>query len=59
MTLWLKRDVTHARVRKVDDYGALGRVLHFPTTSEADVAPPLWRLMREAYAVGAQRATRS
>src|SRR5438132_4542543 len=26
MTLWLKRDVTHARVRKVDDYGALGRV---------------------------------
>jgi hypothetical protein len=37
MTLWLKRDVSHPRVRKVDDHGALGRVLHFRITSESDV----------------------
>jgi uncharacterized protein DUF5655 len=57
MTLWLKRDVSHPRARKVDDYGALGRVLHFRITSETDVDPPLWGLMKEAYAVGAQRPT--
>ena len=55
LTLWLKRDVTHPRVRKVEDYGALGRVLHFRITSETDLDPQLMRLMEEAYAVGAQR----
>ncbi|HEV8535705.1 MAG TPA: DUF5655 domain-containing protein [Candidatus Limnocylindria bacterium] len=55
LTLWLKRDVTHPRVRKIDDYGSLGRILHFRLTSEDDVDAPLVRLLEEAYAVGAQR----
>ena len=58
MTLWLKRDVSYPRVRKVDDYGTLGRVLHFRITNEDDVDPTLWRLMKEAYAIGAQDAIR-
>src|SRR5438445_1891129 len=56
LTLWLKCDLTHPRVRKVEDYGALGRVLHFRITSETDLDPQLMRLMEEAYAVGAQRS---
>jgi hypothetical protein len=58
MTLWLKRDATHPRVRKVDDYGSLGRVLHFRITEPNDLDAGLMRLMREAYAVGAQRTAR-
>jgi hypothetical protein len=43
-------------VRKIDDYGVLGRILHFRLTSEDDVDPELIKLLREAYKVGAQDA---
>jgi hypothetical protein len=59
LTLWLKSDATHARVRKVDDYGVLGRVLHFRLTREEDLDPALTRLLAEAYDVAAQRGTNS
>jgi hypothetical protein len=55
LTLWLKSDASHPRVRRVEDYGALGRILHFRLESEEDIDPVLMRLLREAYAVGAQR----
>jgi hypothetical protein len=58
LTLWLKGGQTHPAVRKVDDYGALGRVLHFRLTGEEDVDPALMKLLREAYKVGAQDAER-
>lgn len=54
LTLWLKGPQTHPRVRKVDDYGALGRILHFRLTSDEDVDSELMKLLREAYKVGAQ-----
>lgn len=54
LTLWMKGQQTHPRVRKVDDYGSLGRILHFRLTSEEDVDPELMELLREAYRVGAQ-----
>ena len=57
LALWLKGDETHPRVRKVDDYGALGRILHFRITSEEDVDPGLLKLLKAAYKVGAQDAT--
>jgi hypothetical protein len=57
LTLWLKGNQTHPHVRKVDDYGALGRVLHFRLTSEEDVDPGLLKLLEAAYRVGAQDAT--
>ena len=56
LSLWLKSDATHPRVRKVDDYGSLGRVLHFRLVSESDLDAGLYRLLKEAYRVGAQRA---
>lgn len=56
LTLWMKGDQTHPRVRKVDDYGALGRILHFRLTSEEDVDPALLKLLKVAYKVGAQDA---
>jgi len=54
LTQWLKGNQTHPRVRKIDDYGVLGRILHFRLTSEEDVDPELVQLLREAYKVGAQ-----
>jgi hypothetical protein len=42
-------------VRKIDDYGPLGRVLHFRLTRKEDLDPALARLLAEAYAVAAQR----
>jgi hypothetical protein len=42
-------------MRKVDDYGSLGSVLHFRLTSPKDLDPALMRLLREAYSVGAQK----
>lgn len=56
LSLWLKRDVTHPKVRRVEDYGELGRILRFRVTGEDDLDPGLMRLLREAYAVGAQDA---
>ena len=56
LTLWMKGGQTHPRVRRVDDYGSLGRILHFRLTSEDDVDPELMELLREAYRVGAQDA---
>ena len=55
LTLWLKGDETHPRARRVEDYGALGRILHFRITEESDLDPALTRLLEKAYAVGAQR----
>jgi hypothetical protein len=57
LTLWLKGEQTHPRVRKVDDYGALGRILHFRLTSEEDIDPGLLKLLNAAYRVGAQDTT--
>jgi hypothetical protein len=54
LTLWLKSGATHPRVRKVDDYGSLGRVLHFRLEREGDFDRALARLLAEAYAVAAQ-----
>lgn len=42
------------RFAKVDDCGALGRILHFRLTDERDLDPELLKLRREAYQVGAQ-----
>ena len=56
LTLWLKDQQTHLHVRKVDDYGVLGRILHFRLTSEDDLDPELRKLVRAAYRVGAQDA---
>jgi hypothetical protein len=56
LTLWLKGGQTHPAVRKVDDYGVLGRVLHFRLTDEEDIDDELMRLLRDAYRVGAQDA---
>ena len=53
LTLWLKNGATHPRVRKVDDYGGLGRVLHFRLVREEDLDPALADLLAEAYAVAA------
>lgn len=58
LTLWLKGGQTHPRMRKVDDYGSLGRVLHFRLTSEDDLDADLRRLLKAAYKVGAQEAER-
>jgi hypothetical protein len=55
LTLWLKSGATQPRVRKIDDYGPLGRVLHFRLTRKEDLDPALARLLAEAYAVAAQR----
>ena len=55
LTLWIKSGATHPRVRKVDDYGSLGRVLHFRLEREEDFDRALARLLAEAYAVAAQR----
>jgi hypothetical protein len=55
LTLWLKSGASHRRVRKIDDYGPLGRVLHFRLTRKEDLDPALAGLLAEAYAVAAQR----
>jgi hypothetical protein len=55
LTLWLKSGATHPRVRKIDDYGSLGRVLHVRLEREEDLDPALARLLAEAYAVAGQR----
>jgi uncharacterized protein DUF5655 len=55
LTLWLKSGADHPRVRKIDDYGPLGRVLHFRIVRKEDLDPALARLLAEAYAVAAQR----
>jgi hypothetical protein len=58
LSLWLKGGQTHPRVRKVDDYAAMGRVLHFRLTEKEDVDLELRKLLRDAYKVGAQEAER-
>jgi hypothetical protein len=40
MTLWLKRDVTHPRMRKVDDYGSLGRCSISALRARTILTPP-------------------
>jgi hypothetical protein len=55
LTLWLKSGASHPRVRKIDDFGPLGRGLHFRIERREDLDPALARLLAEAYAVAAQR----
>jgi hypothetical protein len=50
-SLWLRRRVSHPRLRRTEDYGGLGFGLHFRLTSPADIDRALGRLMREAYAL--------
>lgn len=51
-----RRAADPSAVRKVDDYGVLGRILHFRLTDEEDIDAELVKLMREAYKVGARDA---
>jgi uncharacterized protein DUF5655 len=55
LTLWLKSGSTHPRVRKVDDYGSLGRVLHFRLEREEDLDPALAPSCRGLRGRGAAR----
>ena len=47
--LWLKRRVTHPKVRRIEDFGKLGYGVHFRLTAPADIDRSLAALMREAY----------
>ena len=55
--LWLRHRVDHPRLRKVDDFGALGFVHHFRLELPEHVDAALEALMREAYRVGMQELT--
>ena len=52
--LWLRRRVDHPRLRRVEDYGALGFGHHFRLEAPTDIDGPLQALMKEAYRVGTQ-----
>jgi hypothetical protein len=52
--LWLRRRVDHPRLRRVEDYGALGFGHHFRLETPTDIDAPLEALMHEAYRVGTQ-----
>ena len=56
--LWLRRRVEHPRLRRVEDFGALGYVHHFRLENPTDIDAPLRTLMQEAYRVGTQDLTR-
>jgi hypothetical protein len=52
--LWLKRRANHPRLCRVETFGGLGYGHHFRLERVGDIDAPLRRLMREAYAIGAQ-----
>ena len=52
--LWLKRPIRDRRAQRIEDFGALGRVYHFRIRRPDDLDLSLLRLVRKAYAVGAQ-----
>jgi hypothetical protein len=54
LSLWLKSDAQHRLIRKVEDFGPLGKGYHFTLRSPRDVDRPMRALLRRAYAVGAQ-----
>ena len=54
LRLWLKGDASHPLLRKVEDFGPLGRGYHFTLRRPADLDAKLRALLRRAYAVGAQ-----
>jgi hypothetical protein len=56
--LWLRRRADHPRLRRIEDFGALGCVHHFRLESPDDIDAELVALMREAYRVGTQELTR-
>lgn len=55
--LWLRRRVKHPMLRKVEDFGRLGFVMHFRLESPDQIDARLVELMREAYRVGTQEIT--
>ncbi len=57
--LWLKEPIDDPRVVRTEDFGALGRAYHFRIASDRDLDDSLRRLVRRAYAVGAQTPRRS
>jgi hypothetical protein len=52
-SLWLKREVRHPRLLRIENFGSLGYGLHFRLEQPKDVDRRLRALMREAYRVGA------
>jgi hypothetical protein len=56
--LWLRRRADHPRLRRIEDFGALGCVHHFHLETPDDIDAGLVALMREAYRVGTQELTR-
>ena len=53
--LWLKRRAAHPRLYRVESFGALGYGHHFRLERVADLDAGLRALVREAYAIAAQR----
>jgi len=51
-TLWLKRQVEHPCLRRIEPLGRLGYNLHFDLRQLADIDEALAELMREAYHTG-------
>ena len=60
-TLWLKREATHPRLHRVENFGRLGYGLHFRLDRPAQVDTALRALVREAYRAAADgpKVTRS
>jgi hypothetical protein len=52
--MWLKRQIEHPRLVRVEDFGRLGFGLHFRLASRKDIDHGLGELMREAYRIGEQ-----
>ena len=53
-SMWLKRQVEHPLLTRVESFGRLGYGHHFRLRSAADVDETLALFMREAYAIGQQ-----
>jgi hypothetical protein len=56
LRIWLKGTARHRLLRKVEDFGTLGKGYHFTLRRPTDLDAPLRALLRRAYAVGAQDA---
>jgi hypothetical protein len=54
--LWLKGNVDPPGARRVEDFGPLGKGYHFALRSRGDIDARMRRLLRQAYAIGAQAA---
>jgi hypothetical protein len=49
--VWLRRRVTHPRVRRIEDFGRLGYGIHLRLTQPSDVDARVVGFIREAYAL--------